>query len=199
MKNMIISAFSLLAAAMLAMGLPTDAEARIYEDTLRLHILASSDSEEDQALKLSVRDRILADFGEELSCAQDMEDAKHTVESLLPKIEECAMEELSSHGCDKSVRASVGTEWYDTRVYEDFTLPAGYYASLRVVIGEGEGKNWWCVMYPPLCAELATERAPADDGVIDYSREELALIEGRGYNVNFKLLEIVSRAFCKKG
>ena len=199
MKNMIISAISLLSAALLSVGIPTEAEAQIYEDTVRLHILADSDSEEDQELKLLVRDRILADFGDELSAATDKDTAVEQLEGLLSDIEEAALEELSDHGSDLPVRASLSTEWYDTRDYGDFSLPAGFYSSLRVIIGSGEGRNWWCVMYPPLCTELATERAPSDDGLIGYTNAEIALISGDSYNVKFKMLEIVSRAFYKKG
>ncbi len=199
MKKLMISTISLLSAALLAIGIPTEAEAEIYDDTLRLHILAASDSDEDQRLKLCVRDRILSEFGERLSQAESLDEAGDLVEALLPEIEAAAEGELRAQGANFPVSATVGTEWYDTRVYEDFALPAGYYTSLRVIIGEGEGKNWWCVMYPPLCTELASERAPADDGIIDYTKEEMALIGARGYNVKFKVLEIVSRAFYKKG
>ena len=89
-------------------------------------------------------------------------------------------------------------EWYDTRVYEGFALPEGIYSSLRVIIGDGAGKNWWCVMYPPLCTSLAVEKAPSDDGIINYTKEELSLIEGKGYNIKFKGLELLSKLFSKK-
>ncbi len=199
MKKLILPLLSLLAATLIAAALPTDAEAKIYDDTLRLHILAASDSDEDQALKLRVRDRLLAEFGGELSSARGIEEAEAHLRTLLPEVERIAREELRAHGCDHAVTATISTEWYDTRDYEGFSLPRGYYTSLRVIIGEGEGHNWWCVMYPPLCTELATERAPADDGVVDYTREELTLIHGRGYRVKFKVLEIVSDAFAKRG
>ena len=199
MKKLILPLISLLAATLIAAVLPTDAEAKIYDDTLRLHILAESDSDEDQALKLKVRDRLLAEFGAELSKASGIADAEAQLRALLPEIERTARDELRAHGCDSAVTATIGTEWYDTRDYGDFSLPRGYYTSLRVIIGEGEGHNWWCVMYPPLCTELATERAPADDGVVDYSREELTLIRGGGFRVKFKVLEIVSNAFAKRG
>ena len=199
MKNMIISAISLLSAALLSIGIPTEAEAQIYDDTVRLHILADSDGKEDQMLKLCVRDKILSDFGTELADAANTEDALVRITSLLPDIENAAREELASQGSHAPVSASVSTEWYDTRDYGDFSLPAGFYSSLRVIIGSGEGQNWWCVMYPPLCTELASERAPADDGLIGYTDAEIALISGERYNVKFKMLEIVSRAFYKKG
>ena len=93
----------------------------------------------------------------------------------------------------------LGEEWYETRDYDGFSLPCGYYTSLRILIGEGEGKNWWCVMYPPLCTELASESAPADDGLIDYTKEEMILISSGKYNIKFKILEDLSRVFAKNG
>ena len=82
-----------------------------------------------------------------------------------------------------------------TRNYESFSLPKGYYTSLKIVIGRGEGKNWWCVMFPPLCLDMATESAPADDAVKKYSSEEFILVSKNGYNAKFKVLEIISGAF----
>ena len=105
---------------------------------------------------------------------------------------------MRERGYDYGCEVEIGVEWYDTREYEDFTLPKGYYTSLRVMLGEAEGKNWWCVMYPPLCLDIATEDAP-DDGALGYSKEEYALITNDGYNVKFKVLEVFSEAFSKKG
>ncbi len=188
----------LIATLMLA-AFPTDAEAEIYEDTIRLHILASSDSAEDQELKIAVRDRLLCKYGELLRSGGSFEEAKAIITELLPEIEESAEEWISELGFDYRVNATLTDEWYETREYSDFALPAGYYTSLRVIIGEGEGQNWWCVMYPPLCTELACEKAPADDGVIDYTNEELTLIKSGKYNVKFKILEELSRVFAKNG
>ena len=94
-------------------------------------------------------------------------------------------------------RVDLGVEWYDTREYDDFTLPSGYYTSLRVMLGNAEGRNWWCVMYPPLCLDIACEDAPSDDAVLGYTKEEYVLITDTGYNVKFKLLELLSSAFSK--
>ena len=197
MDNLIKHAFSILIITMLMCALPTEAEGEIYEDTLRLHILANSDSEEDQKLKIQVRDHILTEYGPQLKNKSSVNDAKDSLQNLLSSIEKSAESKIRDLGYDYSVKAIIGQEWYDTREYEDFTLPAGYYESLRVIIGSGEGKNWWCVMYPPLCMEMATESAPSDDGVIDYSKEELTLIKSGKYNVKFKILEELSIVFAK--
>ncbi len=199
MKSIVEYTLVLLAATLMLALFPTDAEAEIYEDTIRLHILANSDSGEDQALKIAVRDRLLTEYGEILKASDSIAEAEATASVLLPSIERDAKRWITEMGYSYSVRATLTQEWYETREYEDFSLPAGYYTSLRVIIGEGEGKNWWCVMYPPLCMDIATEEAPADDGLIDYSKEELWLIKSDTYNVKFKILEDLSRVFAKNG
>lgn len=199
MKSIVEYALILLVATMMLALFPTDAEAEIYEDTIRLHILANSDSNEDQKLKLEIRDRLLTEYGEMLNASGSIAEAEHTANDLLPIIKSEAESWISELGYSYGVRVTLTQEWYETREYEDFSLPAGYYTSLRVIIGEGEGKNWWCVMYPPLCMDIATEEAPADDGLIDYSKEELWLIKSDTYNVKFKILEDLSRVFAKNG
>ena len=199
MNDLIKNAIAILIITMLIAILPTEAEGEIYEDTLRLHIIANSDSPEDQALKLEIRDFVLTEYGQRLKGYRSMEEATAEVERLLSDIETAASEKLSKMGYHYTVDALLGQEWYDTREYDDFTLPSGYYTSLRIIIGGGEGKNWWCVMYPPLCLELATEEAPTDDGIIDYTKEEVALIKSGKYNVKFKILEELSRVFAKNG
>ena len=199
MKSIPQFAFAMLIATLMLAAFPTDAEADIYEDTIRLHILAESDSTEDQELKIAVRDRLLVKYGELLRAGGSFEEAKRVASELLPEIEKSAEEWIRELGFDYGVTATLTEEWYETREYESFSLPAGYYTSLRVIIGEGAGKNWWCVMYPPLCMELASENAPRDDGVIDYTNEEITLITSGKYNVKFKILEELSRVFAKNG
>ena len=197
MNDVIKWALTMLIVTMVIGVLPTDAEGEIYDDTLRLHILANSDTSEDQALKLEIRDRILRKYGALLKMGNSIAEAKESVELLLPEIESDAKLWISELGYDYDVNATLSVEWYETRKYESFTLPAGYYSSLRVIIGEGAGQNWWCVMYPPLCMEMASESAPPDDGVIDYSKEEIELITAGKYQVKFKILEELSRTFAK--
>lgn len=199
MKDLIKYAFITLAVTMIVCVLPTEAEGEIYTDTLRLHILANSDLPDDQELKLKIRDKLLLKYGELLGQGESIDEAKNTVEAMLSEIEADAEEWIKELGYDYRVEASLSEEWYDTREYEGFTLPAGYYTSLRIIIGEGEGQNWWCVMYPPLCLEMATENAPSDDGIIDYSREEIFLISKGEYQIKFKILEDLSRIFAKNG
>ena len=186
---------ALLAFTLIIAIMPTEAEAKIYEDTVRLHVLANSDSEEDQALKLRLHDAILCEYADELSKIESTDEAKAKLTTLLPEIEAFAKAKIADEGYSYDVSVTLSEEWYETREYEDFTLPRGYYTSLRVIIGEGEGKNWWCVMFPPLCLDMATESAPADDAVKKYSSEEFILVSKNGYNAKFKVLEIISGAF----
>ena len=195
MKKLILPIFAVLFATLVMAALPTEAEAAIYEDTIRLHILAASDKEEDQRLKLEIRDELLKKYGYELKSSQNIDAAKEKIESLLPEIESFVNEEIRERGFSYKASATLSIEWYDTREYENFTLPKGEYASLRIIIDEGAGKNWWCVMFPPLCLDIATENAPSDDGIIDYTKEEISLIKNEKYNVKFKILELLSDAF----
>ena len=190
MKKFATGILSILTAMLIVAALPTEADAEIYDDTLRLHILAASDSEEDQALKLAVRDGILAEYSAELSEVGDLEDARAALEARLPDIIATAERIVAEAGYDYRVTASLGEEWYDTRDYGELSLPRGVYTSLIIKIGEGQGRNWWCVMYPPMCLDLATD-GPSDDWTSGYTGEELSLISGK-YRVKFKLLELIS-------
>ena len=183
-----------MAAIFLAV-IPTEAESAVYDDTIRLHILANSDSKEDQELKLKVRDAVLREFSDELNTQESKKMAEGKISLLLNDIEAFSENIIVSEGYSYSVRASLGDEWYDTREYDGFTLPGGIYTSLRIIIGEGEGKNWWCVMFPPLCLDMATDQAEKDDAIKKYSDEEISLISGKGYRIKFKLLEMFSEAF----
>lgn len=199
MKKLVRHTITMLIITMILGVLPTDAEGKIYEDTLRLHILANSDSADDQGLKLKIRDKILEKYGNMLRDGNSISEAKDKVMAVLPQIENDVRKWISDLGYRYNVKAILDEEWYETREYDEFSLPAGKYLSLRIIIGRGEGQNWWCVMYPPLCMEMAAESAPADDGVIDYTNEEIALITSGEYQIKFKILEELSRAFSKNG
>ena len=195
MKGLPVFICALLMLTLIVAVLPTEAEASIYGDTIRLHILARSDSDEDQATKLAVRDMVFDRFGERLAAAGGRDEAEEAARAMLSEIEGVVNEFLAEYGV--TATATLTVEWYDTRDYDGFSLPCGYYTSLRIIIGEGVGRNWWCVMYPPLCKDIASERAPADDGVIDYSSEEITLIEGGRERIKFKILELFSGIFSR--
>ena len=190
-KNIIFSAVMVLMAAIFIAVMPTEAECAVYEDTVRLHILAESDSAEDQAVKIALRDAVLSEFGTRLRAAECADDARCTLEDMVDEIEAFCNAELENIGHFGGASVTLTEEWYETREYADFTLPAGVYTSLKIVIGEGDGQNWWCVMYPPMCLDVACGESAKDK----YTDEEQALISGNGYRAKFKILELISSAF----
>ena len=184
MKKILLPTVMILVATLFIAVMPTDAEAAIYEDTVRLHILANSNSTEDQTLKLSLRDSILDRYGKTLSSFESTGTAKAELSDKLSDIESFANSKITELGYDYKTDVTLINEWYDTRHYKDFSLPCGYYTSLKIVIGDGDGENWWCVMYPPLCLDAATTNKSYSDA------EELLIT--KKYTVKFKVLELIS-------
>ena len=137
-------------------AVPINGETEIYNKVVRLHVIANSDSEEDQALKLAVRDAILEKVSSATENCNSREEAEDVISSMLSEIVKQAEKTLRDNGSEYRVSALIGKENYPTREYGDIRLPAGNYSSLRVMIGKAEGKNWWCVLYPSLCfAEIS--------------------------------------------
>jgi stage II sporulation protein R len=190
-KNIIFSAVMVLIAVLFIAVMPTEAEGAVYEDTVRLHILAESDSAEDQAVKIALRDAVLFEFGARLLAKESADGARQELALSVDEIEDFCRAEIARLGYSGTVSVTLIKEWYETREYADFTLPAGVYTSLKIVIGKGEGQNWWCVMYPPMCLDVAI----ADEAADRYTDEERALISGNGYRAKFKILELISSAF----
>ena len=165
--------------------------AQIREDVLRLHILANSDREEDQLLKLAVRDRILSETGSLFLTAENAADARTAAVENREAVETAARTVLREQGSSAPVRAEVVRMFFDTRVYDGFTMPAGWYDAVRVIIGEGKGHNWWCVLYPPLCVSAA-EKLPEE--MKRFSESERALLESKpDYEVRFFLVELAEK------
>lgn len=128
---------------------------KIRESTLRLHILANSDSETDQAIKLNIRDEILKHSGDLLSGAKNRQELIANARKNLPEIENIANTAAKNAGCDLPVTVEVTDMFFETRRYDSVILPAGRYTAVRINIGQAAGKNWWCVLYPPLCVDAA--------------------------------------------
>ena len=171
-------------------------------ELIRLHVVAASDSDTDQSVKLLVRDAIVASLSEGMAGIGDVEAAKNYIRENLPKIEAVANRTLNACGVDSRAVATLGEEAFDTRRYDTFSLPAGVYESLRVVIGEGQGKNWWCVAFPSLCLaatseafESTAQTSGMDDGL---SR---TLSGEPEYQLRFYLLDVLGRVenFCFSG
>ena len=163
----------------------------LADKVVRLHILANSDSEEDQALKLQVRDAVLERAEEILERAHDRSAAEEDLREALPELREIALETVASQGYDYDVTAELTDAAFPTREYDGFTLPAGEYLALRLVIGAGEGHNWWCVVCPPLCAQTTTDVAQtAMAAGLDGGDVSLLTEESQGYVLKFKSIEL---------
>lgn len=164
----------------------------LANDVLRLHVLANSDSDADQALKLKVRDAVLEKAGEKLDGVADVAAAKEILSGSLTELAQAGERVVEREGYDYPVTASLERTWFPTKEYEDFSLPAGTYEALRVVIGSGEGHNWWCVVFPPLCLGAVTEQTGQTASFDGLSQQEVALMTGEteGYVVKFKVLEL---------
>ncbi|WP_409969342.1 stage II sporulation protein R [Bengtsoniella intestinalis] len=179
-----------LALVLLSGGLSLQSQAALAQDVVRLHVLANSDTEDDQALKLLVRDAVLAQATEVLRGVTTQEQATQTLGNNAQAIEETAQTVVDAQGYDYGVTVSLQFEDFPTKDYEDFSLPAGEYLSLQVIIGEGKGQNWWCVAFPPLCTTATTDIAVTAMAV-GLDEGEVALItKQEGYELRFKTMEL---------
>ncbi len=164
------------------------------EKLFRLHILANSDSEEDQELKYALRDYLMTDMESAFTGCATAEEAKARAKKALPEITRKAQQFIYDKGYDYRVTASVENIFFTTRRYGNVVVPAGNYDALRILIGEGKGQNWWCVMFPPLCLGAVEEYlAPESDLLMFGNREPSKKVEqGEGVTVRFALFEWLS-------
>lgn len=157
MKKLYI-ALALILSALSALSAFASAERQAVEEAvLRLHVVAKSDSEEDQAIKLRVRDAVLEEFSKVSGTAKTKEEALLLAEQRKEALLLAARRVLKEEGTDYDASIRIGKSAFPKKRYGDVTLPAGYYEAVIVTLGEGRGHNWWCVMYPPLCAAAAVE------------------------------------------
>lgn len=168
-------------------------QAELADQVIRLHVIANSDSEEDQALKLEVRDRILERAQALYPEHATLEEARAALEESLPELSRIGEQTVKAAGYDYPVTAELTQCWFPTKEYEDFALPAGDYTALRIVIGEGEGQNWWCVAFPPLCLGAASQSVEeaAQAGYFDADQTALITGESEGYVLKFKGMELL--------
>ena len=173
--------------------LPVHGESEIYSNVLRLHVIANSDSEDDQNLKLLVRDAVLAEAQILLCDVYDRAKAEETVMQNIEILRSVAEKTILDNGYDYPVAIELGKEEYPTKNYESCSFPAGEYTSLRILIGEAEGQNWWCVLFPPLCLSAATDAdAFASVGITDNQYQIITDSESTKYKIRFKILESFS-------
>lgn len=146
-----------LAVACLWFGSLLADRERLNEELIRFHVVANSDSANDQKLKLAVKDAVAESLYATVANAADVQEARAYIQDNLPEIQRIARETLSLLGCKEEVSVALCREPFPTRAYDSFSLPAGVYDTLRIVIGSGEGHNWWCVVFPTLCISASSE------------------------------------------
>ena len=194
LKNWELAFIAALLIALLCGSSLSREQAALSDKLVRLHVVASSDSAEDQALKLAVRDAVLTALAPRLEGVTEAREAARIIEDSFTLLELAARREIVRQGFDYGVAVSLQPEDFPTREYDTFSLPAGVYNALRVVIGEGEGKNWWCVVFPPLCTEVATGTEASRDAFDALSDNEVKLIcDEEGYVVRFKSMELLAK------
>ncbi len=163
----------------------------IRHDILRLHVIAASDSEEDQSLKLKVRDEILKTGTNIFDGSVNIDNAVEKITPELKSLENVAEKTVRENGFNYDVRVSLSREFFATRTYESITLPAGEYLAVKVVIDNGGGKNWWCVLFPSLCLPAATVKTEIDDVL---NEKEVHLVSRNPkYEPRFKIVEIIEK------
>ncbi len=197
MKKILILILVLAACISLLSYLPVHGEEQIYDSVVRLHVIANSDSDADQALKLKVRDAVLAEMPLLLEGCDDRESALSSIAKSLGKIQEIAEEAVRENGFDYPVSVCLGKEEYPTKNYESACFPAGEYSSLQIKIGDADGKNWWCVLFPALCLSSArgAEQAFVEVGLSSEQYKIITETDNPKYKLRFKILEGIEGIF----
>lgn len=198
MKNWtaVILILTLLCTALLI--LPVHAATGVYDSVIRLHVLANSDGEGDQVLKMKVRDDVLAHTQALLGGVTSREEAEAILRQNLSALKTVAEQTLAREGAPSTVKVTLGKEDYPRRAYETAALPAGEYLSLRVMIGEAKGQNWWCVLFPQMCLSAASAEQKTSCLAAGLSEGQYRFItgtQGTGYRVRFKLVEMAKGLF----
>lgn len=199
MKKLLLILLAITSVTGTIAVLPINGEGEIYDKVIRLHILANSDSEEDQNIKLLVRDELLEYVSCLIADTNDIESAKALISEHLDDIKTVAENVIIENGFNYTANAEIGYEIYPERGYDGLKLPAGEYCSLRVSIGKAAGHNWWCVLFPPLCLSASK---PKDVLVqAGFTQDQVRILtesENPKYVLRFKILEIF-QSFKRKG
>lgn len=180
--------FAVVTACIISIHNFSDTCADIRGEVLRMHVIANSNTKADQELKLRVRDEVLKEGKKLFDGSVEASEAEKILKPAVPKLEAAARKEIKRSGYDYPVEIIVGEDYFPTRTYEDkVTLPAGRYEAVKVIIGEGEGKNWWCVMFPPMCLPAAEADKSIEEVLSD---DELKLVTSKPqYEPRFKIVE----------
>ena len=184
---------SLIAACFWTGSLIADRQ-MLQSQLIRLHVVGAANSEEDQAVKLQVKDAVVEYLNSTMADIADVEKAKVYVSENLPNIQKVANDALVSLGEEPTAVATFCKEEFGRRVYDTFTLPSGVYDALRITLGEGEGRNWWCVVFPTLCAGATTQELEAVAAGAGFSDSLTgAISHGEGYEVRFFFLDMLGK------
>lgn len=170
--------------------IPAREETAAAGKIIRLHVIAHSDADADQAIKIAVRDAVLAEMAPYFRQTADAASARRVVRENLGRLEEIARRIMRQNGADYSVKAALGTFAFPTRIYGDLVLPAGDYEALRITLGAGTGQNWWCVLFPPLCFLDGAAVETAGEGGAAVSVVLVAEPDPSQIEIRFKLTEI---------
>ena len=185
---------TVLVISMFCLGILLADRAALEKNLIRLHVVANSDSKEDQSHKLQVKDAITKFLSEQLQSAENSGEAYQLLAGQLPKLEEIAREVLVGLDDQNDVRVSLGKETFPLRQYETFSLPSGVYQSIRIEIGQSEGENWWCVVFPSLCNPQTAEAFSAEavnSGLGNHLTG--ALSNEKGYEIRFFFLDCIGK------
>ena len=195
-KAIVTLSFLLLFSLFVALLLPVHGESEIYDAVIRFHVIANSDEEADQALKLQVRDALLEETKDALA-GLSKADAEKYLKNNLQTLEAVALTVVQNEGYDYPISVTLTVEEYPEKSYDALAFPAGSYLSLQVKIGNAAGKNWWCCLFPPLCLGVASvSKSDAEDaflsvGLTPEQYKILTESETPTYKVRFKLLELL--------
>ena len=200
----LILVFTLIIMAFVYIGYPYIKDQKenidgLKRNIIRFHVIANSDSEDDQALKLKIRDRILNEMGEQFENSSSIDESRKIIESNMDTLKYIVEDEIKKEGKDYIAQVYLGEDDFPTKSYGGITFPAGEYEALKVVIGEGKGKNWWCVMFPPLCFVDITHGISGDvqeelKEVLSEDEYELILSDKKPHmKLKFKTVEIFEK------
>lgn len=173
----------------------------IADKLIRFHVIANSDSEEDQALKLKVRDRIIDKMSLKLEKAENLDEARDILNSSIEEVNGIARDVIIEEGFDYDVKTMLSNENFPDKIYGDYVFPQGTYEAYRVIIGSGEGQNWWCVMFPPLCfvdeSKNIVDTKKLDENIanLENKTEENKKDNDKKVIFKFKVVEIFDKIF----
>ena len=195
MKKLLIPLAAIIIASICL--IPTGKDMKIYDSLIRLHVIAESDSQRDQELQLKVRDALLTEVSALTEGCKSRDEAELVLKDNTEYFASISEDTLRQNGSDAPVTVTVGWEKYPERSYDGLRLPSGEYCSMRVMIGEAEGQNWWCVLFPPLCVGSATE---VEEKLVSvgFSPDQVKVLtdtDSPKYRIRFKILDVLGSLF----